>query len=98
MRDTLVSARMPQAKKERAQGVLESIGATASDLINSAYDYVITTKQLPFTSQHAQRTREDLARFVAETSFEVVLPSGSAESGYKDLAIEMRIADYESLA
>ena len=42
MDTALVSARMSRAKKERAGSILESIGATASDLINSAYDYVVT--------------------------------------------------------
>lgn len=98
MQDTLVSARMPVAKKDRAKGVLASIGATTSDLINSAFDYVIATKQLPVASPLVQADRGDFAEFVAGTSFEVDWPEGADECEYKDMAGRMRLADYESLA
>ena len=37
----LVSARVPQAKKDASKGVLASLGANTSDLINSAFDYLL---------------------------------------------------------
>ena len=96
MQDTLVSARMPQAKKERARGVLASIGATTSDLINSAFDYVIAMGQLPAAAQAKQRAQDELAEFVAASSFEVDWPENASD--YKAVAKQMRLADYESLA
>lgn len=37
----LVSARVPQAKKDASKGVLASLGVNTSDLINSAFDYLL---------------------------------------------------------
>ena len=97
MQDTLVSARMPAAKKERARGILDSIGATTSDLINSAFDYVIANNQLPATAASAERPSEqDFEQFVAETTFKIDWPEGTDD--YKQLIKEMRLTDYESLA
>ena len=97
MQDTLVSARMPAAKKERAREVLNSIGATTSDLINSAFDYVISNKRLPVTAApEAQPSEQDFKQFVAGTTFKIDWPEGTDD--YKQLVREMRLADYESLA
>ena len=96
MQDTLVSARMPQAKKERARGALAAIGATTSDLINSAFDYVIAMGQLPISAAPETRAQDGLAAFVEESSFEVGWSEGAGD--YKSLARELRLADYESLA
>lgn len=43
----LVSARVPQAKKDASKGVLASLGANTSDLINSAFDYLLERRELP---------------------------------------------------
>ena len=42
----LVSARVPQAKKDASKGVLASLGANTSDLINSAFDYLLERREL----------------------------------------------------
>jgi len=44
MGNSLVSARVSVAKREAAQGPLAALGATTSDLINSAFDYLLATK------------------------------------------------------
>ena len=46
----LVSARVPQAKKDASKGVLASLGANTSDLINSAFDYLLERRELPTTA------------------------------------------------
>lgn len=98
MDTTLVSARLSRAKKERAGSILESIGATASDLINSAYDYVIETHQLPTPSRKAEvRNQEGFAAFVRSSTLEVEWPQ-DASGDYRELASEWRLSDYESLA
>ena len=98
MNNTLVSARVPQAKKERASSILASIGATASDLINSAYDYVIETKQLPTVGgTEKRRSQKDFAAFVEASTLNVEWPEKQSDD-YKSLAREWRRADYESLA
>ena len=96
MQDTLVSARMPQAKKERARGILTAIGATTSDLINSAFDYVVEKGQLPTATAAKQRNKEGLETFVAASTFEIDWPESTGD--YKALEKQLRVADYESLA
>jgi antitoxin component of RelBE/YafQ-DinJ toxin-antitoxin module len=41
MSDAMVTARMPQAKKDAGSRVLSEIGSNASQLINDVYDYLI---------------------------------------------------------
>ena len=45
--DAMVTARVPQEIKEQGNAALKSIGATATDLINAAYAYVIKSGELP---------------------------------------------------
>lgn len=97
MDTTLVSARMPRAKKERAGCILASMGITASDLINNAYDYVITTRQLPMVAdEEKKRDQESFEAFVAASTVEVDWPVGDS-GDYKALYHEWRRSDYESL-
>lgn len=96
MDNTLVSARVPRAKKERASSVLASIGATTSDLINSAFDYVITNKELPTAARTVERNVEGFEEFVVKTTLAVEWPEGF-DGDYKSLMADMRRADYEAL-
>ena len=99
MDNTLVSARVPRAKKERGAGVLASIGATTSDLINSAFDYVIAAKELPSVRKAAPEVREDtdaFAAFVGASTLDVGWPEGF-DGDYKQLMSRMRADEYESL-
>ena len=54
MSDAMVTARMPQAKKEAGGRVLERIGSNASQLINDAYDYLIAHGDSPFSRKAAK--------------------------------------------
>jgi len=47
MESALVSARVPKAKKEAAAAILASLGATASELVNNAYDFLLAEGRLP---------------------------------------------------
>ena len=47
MESTLVSARISRHKKEQAVAVLDSLGVTVSDPINSAFDYAIEQRGFP---------------------------------------------------
>ena len=97
MESTLVSARVPRAKKERAAGVLSALGATTSDLINSAFDYIIATEELPGIPIEQGRDAASFASFVRESTVDVEWPDGF-EGDYKSLMTEWRSRDYESLA
>lgn len=96
MDNTLVSARIPRAKKERGGSVLASMGATISDLINSAFDYVIETNELP-NAKEATNISGDFSSFVEATTLNIDWPAGF-DGDYKALMANMRIEDYESLA
>ena len=97
MDNTLVSARLPRAKKERGCGVLTEIGATTSDLINRAFDYVIATGELPGEEKTTAPSAEDFAAFVKESTLEANWPK-SFDGDYKELESHLRMADYEALA
>lgn len=45
--DAIVSARIPVAVKERGNAALRELGATPSQLINAAYEYVLAERKLP---------------------------------------------------
>ena len=48
--DVIVAARVPGEIKEQVNEVLAQIGFTPTNLINSAYRYVLEFKKLPFES------------------------------------------------
>ena len=45
--DSIVTARVPTEIKKQGNAVLEKIGATPTELINSAYEYAISHGSLP---------------------------------------------------
>ena len=45
--DAIVSARVPVAVKERGNATLRELGATPSQLINAAYEFVLAERKLP---------------------------------------------------
>ena len=47
MADAMVTARMPQSKKDAGNEVLRTLGYTASQAINELYDHVIETQSWP---------------------------------------------------
>ena len=98
MNNSLVSARVPMAKREAAKGALTAIGATTSDLINSAFDYVIAVRDLPRAEKAPGRSRESFARFIGESSLEIPWGSDADDGDYRALIASGKRADYESLA
>lgn len=50
--DAIVSARIPIALKERGNDVLREIGATPTQLINAAYEFILSEHELPKTHKH----------------------------------------------
>ncbi len=98
MDSTLVSARVPRAKKDAGVGVLASLGATTSDLINCAFDYVLSHHELPTASAPDRRSQADFARFVEESTLPVRWGEDAPEGDYRALIRDRRLADYESLA
>lgn len=67
MSDSMVTARMPQAKKDAGNAVLAALGTNASSAINNLYDFVIQNRALPFEQNNvpcassAKRIKEALS-------------------------------------
>lgn len=107
--DAFVTARVPQETKDQAGQILKSIGATQSQLINSAYEYLLKKGQLPYAAPgkvaEGRRSPDpsllsELAASIKETTFTL---SGSAledldGADYKALIAAGRAADYEALS
>ena len=96
MKRAVVNARVPLAKKERAQGVLNEIGSNTTDLINSAYDYLLVKGSLPIASSRAASTKKSFNEFVSRSTLEVDW-GDDVEKSYKELLVEEKQTDYESL-
>lgn len=58
MGDAMVSARMSQAKKDAGNRVLAKMGMSASQFVNSAYDYLIQHGASPFTQAEDEGARQ----------------------------------------
>ena len=98
MKSAMVNARIPLAKKEAANSLLEAIGATPSELINSAYDYLLKFGKLPDAPEIVRDENKDFSNFLAQTSFEVDWAAAGIPLNYKDHIREGKIRDHESLA
>jgi hypothetical protein len=100
MDGTLVSARVSKAKKDAGVSVLDSIGASTTELINCAFDYVLEHKALPGVGAAGSLSKEDaisgFGDFVAKSTISV--DWAGAPCDYKEIIREGKAADYESLA
>ena len=108
--DATVSARIPVETKKQADKRLRSMGSSATELINAAYNYVLSEGALPTPSKatpsktRARRLSPEkaayLREFFAKTTF--TLPEAAYTEldtmSYKDMIAEGRCADYEALA
>lgn len=98
MESALVSARVPHAKREAAAALLDSLGATTSELINCAFDYLIENRSLPAADAPASRDIRTFAAFVSEGTLDVDWGPHPESLDYKELIREGKRAAYESLA
>lgn len=96
--DVLVSARISRGKKDAAKGILDAMGSTTSDLINSAFDYVLENKELPRSAASKKPTKAEVKRFLASSSYPVEWGDDAADGDYKKLLHEGKQEAYESLA
>lgn len=108
----IVTARVPAEIRRQGNDILEQLGATPSDLVRAAYDYVIAKEQLPGMEEDtvdgsaanrtlSERERQELLESIAQTSFDVpdsAWEAAALDSNYKELIARGRRADYEALA
>lgn len=94
----LVSARVPQAKKDASKGVLATLGANTSDLINSAFDYLLEKRELPTVAAARRPSYEEIAAFLSASTMDVDWRGEAADGDYRALLRDGRRGCYESLA
>ena len=99
----MVTARVPDALFEQASIQLEKIGATTSELVNAAFEYVLQKKSLPkasstdTTDRHlSKEKREELAQIFKACSLNLDIPTDPAYD--KRIIQEERVKRYETLA
>ena len=63
--DAMVTARMPQGKKEAGNAVLREMGTSPSQLINDIYDFVIRTRKLPSCDESERVGKRDIREALA---------------------------------
>ena len=98
MESSLVNARVPNAKREIGAGILESLGATTSELINGAYDYLIEYRRLPGkAAQSDARSPEAFARFAEESTCAIEWGADAGDVDYREILRSGKRAEYESL-
>lgn len=98
MESALVSARVPRAKKEAAAAILASLGATASELVNNAYDFLLAEGRLPGATVEQPFKQEAFEKFVQQSTLAIDWGDDAADGDYKRLIAAQRAASYESLA
>lgn len=105
MSDVVVTARVPAEIKKQGAAVLQRIGSTPTELINSAFQYVIEYEDLPSCQNVLAPGRRELTAGQRNKLKErgrkmLVKPGGDVLNGrsIKDVLSEMRYADYEALS
>jgi len=91
--DAMVTARMPQGKKEVGNSILKELGTNPSQFINDVYDFIIKNRCLPFQDEQSQRTQDELEEaclFI--TSIPMLTPSRFASMTDDEIKQERLIA------
>lgn len=104
--DVMVTARVGRTLRRRGDEALRRIGATPTELVNRAFEYVVETGELPELPSARRAApgvrridsamRERVMAFVDRATFAV--PAGSIPDDYKQQVGEAIRAKYESLA
>ena len=97
MEQVIANGRVPKAKKEASIPILNDLGATTSDLINAAYDYLLAEKKLPCASQTARLSKTAFKEFLGASTLDVDW-TGYENATYKEMLAAELAADYERLA
>ena len=98
MKDALVSAMVSGSKRQAVEPILHRLGATASDLIESAFDYVLATENLPAAPGTAKTRQVDYAAFVRKSTLDIDWGEDAVDGDYRRLIRDGKTADYASLA
>ena len=96
MESTVVNARVPVAKRDAAKTMLKSMGKTTSDLINSAFDFLLAEGALPVSSAAPSRDVAGFRSFVNQSILAVDWGE-DANVDYKELLAQALERNYERL-
>lgn len=103
--DAIVTARVPVEIKRQGNAILKKIGSTPTELVNSAYRYVLEREELPMDKPQALSGRRELTpnqkdKLIRRGRKMLVKPGGDILNGrsMKEVVAEMRYADYEALS
>lgn len=101
----MVSARIPDALYDQGCVQLEQLGATQTQLVRAAFDYLLCNRSLPPTSGAAQgkkkralskEQRDSLASRLAACRLDIRIPSDVAYD--KEVIHKAREAKHEALS
>ena len=99
----MVSARVPDALFDQASAQLEKMGATTSDLVNAAFEYVLKEHALPLVPKRCNPKRRltktqmtNLRNSLAACSLHLDISADVAQD--RHTAREARIEHHEALA
>ena len=103
--ESFVTARVPAEIKEQGNAILREIGATPTELVNSAYAYVMREKRLPVPTKPfptgkrvlSPEQKEKVRRLIEQTTFDVPEEEWAGRT-YKEIIAEGKAADYEALS
>ncbi len=103
--DPMVSARVPTELRDQVHRQLQKIGSTPTELINSAYEVFLQTKELPkaspsFSAGPRKLSKSQVAKLctnIEETTFPVP-EYYFGEKSYDQLLQEGLKASYEALS
>jgi antitoxin component of RelBE/YafQ-DinJ toxin-antitoxin module len=100
----LVSARVPVEIKRQGNSILEQIGSSPTQLVNTAYQYVIEHGELPLARQALKPAKRKLETTqlnkIKARSLLMALPGCEDlldNKGIKEILAEGRQTSYESL-
>lgn len=96
MEGSVANERVAQAKRDLGTSAAETIGATTTNLINSAYDYLIENRALP-SSVSPTRNLDMFRKFLADSTLDVDWGSRPNNINYKSILRTGKQADYECL-
>ena len=97
MRSDPVSVWAPQTKKDDSGQLLNSLGATTSDLSNSALNCVIDQHEFPRIGAITLQERENFARSLAHSTLDVPWGPEVENGDYRSMLEEGKRQSYESL-
>ena len=78
--DSTVSARVPRELRNQGDAALKRINSTVSELVNSAFEYVIKTGQLPTEQKQPNPEEKTVRRFDSAEQKEQFLKQLKASS------------------